>query len=1023
MADLKWIRKRFLGLAVGTGLTLLTVIAYLAGWLAPLERVNLDHNFRHWNKIDADPRIVMIDINDLALERIHRWPWPRKTQADLVRVLDECGASAILLDLVYSESTPHRFDDPRLEPSTRRRPNTLILTDPGLGAESRDCLPLNDAIDDDTELAEAIAAAENVYVAMFFRLEPPAFDLSRIRSAARTLLDQNPEVDLQTFARAIGPHDPARTALYYAHARLDHELRKDFGLTAEQLADRLDMDLAEVRVHISRIKEVAAHSLVNACLAKAPDASETEIFECVLPGVPTDPETPDHADLSRAYWAAQSARYAYAHALPRPEALEGVIPNGSQPTFPIVEIASRARQVGFVSFEKEVDGVVRHIPLLARTDGRVVMQIAFALAADVLDFALDDVRVEDQRTLVLRDRSGANTWRIPLNADGTMLLNWHVPRAGQAPGGKPTWEKSFTHVPVAFVMEVALSRQDMRRNEETVRQWHARAVDLMYAGAESAYLDYEANVRRFNALRKRAAREPENPALRGELEQVRAAIEQVEKNALAHLERTYHEIAGLEPQDEAEKQLFGRVRELQDRIGGGKLAQRIAEQNESLQRRIDERLAELRAKIAGRICFVGHTASAQADMVNTPVFDNMPGVMAHANLLNTLLQNRIPRVASPATNVLLILFSGLVITMLTSSRGPWVTFISVLVLMAATWAVSSLIIWPRFIVNVAALIPIASCAVIWALITLYRQLTEMRHRRSLARELSRNTSPAIAAQITEQIENFELVPRPANVTCYFSDLQGFTNISEHLGVERTTAILNSYLGAMGEVLIEYRAFNKFMGDGIFAFFNAPIWPVEDHARIGCEAALVTVARLEALKQQAGNGDADVLARLWMRVGLHTGPVFVGYFGSENQTDYTCIGDTVNLAARLESANKVFGTQVMVSGACREAAGAGYAYRYLGALQVAGKAQAVPVYELLGRTGEVAPERLAYAEQFAEAVGQFQEQHWDAAWRRFQSCAAERSSDQAVQLYLAEIERLRAAPPPPDWNRAIELRTK
>jgi adenylate cyclase len=161
----------------------------------------------------------------------------------------------------------------------------------------------------------------------------------------------------------------------------------------------------------------------------------------------------------------------------------------------------------------------------------------------------------------------------------------------------------------------------------------------------------------------------------------------------------------------------------------------------------------------------------------------------------------------------------------------------------------------------------------------------------------------------------------------------------------------------------------------------------------------------------------------MRVGLHTGPVFVGYFGSENQTDYTCIGDTVNLAARLESANKVFGTQVLVSDACRQAVGDRYAFRPLGALQVAGKAQAVTVYELLGRSGEVAPERLAYAERFAEAVEAFQQQHWQVARARFEACINGQSQDAAIALYLSAIERFTATPPPPDWNRAIELRTK
>lgn len=1022
MTGFGWMRKRLLGLLVGAALTLLTVVAYLAGWLGGLERVYLDHNFRHWNQLKADPRIVMIDINDLALERIERWPWPRDYQADLVDVLRESGAAAILLDLVYSEPTRPTFDDARAEPASRRRESSEFLRDPGADPTDDDCIPMANAVQGDVEMADALQAAGNVYAAMFFRLEPPAFDIGRIRTKARELLDAQPDVDVITFANAIGPHDSSRTLVYYTHARLDHLLRQNFELTAEELARRLDMNLEEVRVHMSRVKEVAARYLVDHYLAEHPDATKEEVFAALLPNVPVTLQSPDQKDLELAYYAALAARYSFAHELPASPALEGVIPNGGQATFPIYEIARVAKRVGFVSFDKEADGVLRHIPILARTDGHVVMQIAFALAADVLDIDTQDVRVEDERTLVLHDRTGATEWRIPLAADGTMMLNWHVPDA-PGPDGRPTWDQSFTHIPVAYVWEVAHNRRTIHQNEKRLAILRGQAVQLMLRGADAAWNDYAERVVRANQLRRRVARRQSDPAAREELNGLLTAIQPIEEQALANLERSYAEIAGLEPENGDEAELFGHVRELYARLAGPDGAEQTEQQNRDLQARIDQRLAELRSRIGDKICFVGHTASAQADMVNTPVYDNMPGVMAHANLLNTLLQNRIPRMASRGVNVALILIAGLLATVLTCSRGPWVTLFSVLAFTSATWMVSSLIVWRQYIVAVAALIPIVSTFVIWALITLYRQLTEMRHRRSLARELSRNTSPAIAAQITEQIENFELKPRPAEVTCYFSDLQGFTNISERLGVERTTAILNSYLGAMGEVLIEYRAFNKFMGDGIFAFFNAPIWPVEDHARIGCEAALVTLAKLAELKRSAGNGYAAELASLWMRIGLHTGPVFVGYFGSENQTDYTCIGDTVNLAARLESANKAFGTQVLVSGAAREAAGDGYAFRPLGALQVAGKALAVPVFELLGRTPEVAAERRAQAERFAEAVEAFQQQRWDVAQALFQACQAEQPADAAAGVYLSAIERFSESPPGPEWNRAIELRTK
>ena len=449
---------------------------------------------------------------------------------------------------------------------------------------------------------------------------------------------------------------------------------------------------------------------------------------------------------------------------------------------------------------------------------------------------------------------------------------------------------------------------------------------------------------------------------------------------------------------------------------------KVEQANNNLAQRNQELLKELHQRIGGKLCFVGYTAAAQADMVNTPVFEDMPGVMAHANLVNTLLNNRIPVRASKIINTLLILLSGLIITLVTKSRGPWVSLVSMVLVITSAMAISMLLMWiPNYYLS--GLTAMAGGFVAWALITLYRQLTEQKLRRSVARELARNTSPAIAAIIAEQLDDLDLPPQPAEVTCYFSDLQGFTSISERSGAEQTKTILNSYLGAMGEELIRFKAFNKFMGDGIFAFFNAPILPVQQHARVGCQAAIETVSRLEHLKNEYSGVCEDEMKNLWMRVGLNTGPVFVGYFGSDQQTDYTCIGDTVNLAARLESANKPFGTQVMLSESCKEEAGEGFEYRHLGSLQVKGKAQAVPVYELLGHCGEVPDDTLRYAELFSKAIRSFQTRQWDNARRQFQTCLDARSDEAAALLYLAEIDRLQNSPPPDSWNQAIELSTK
>jgi len=996
-----WIRKRFWGLLVGAVVTATVAITYVLGYWSWLTLPFLDFQFRYVNQAHADPRIVMIDINDVALERVGRWPWPRRMQADLVELLGECGARAVVLDLVYSEPMDGRIDHPELEAESTFDPPSEVHGE----------VLLSDAIWDDDELADAIRSTPRVYTAMFAELTAPDLDRYERRKNVRRIIDRQPDISPDALAGIIttAPGESVQEILQLA--RIDGLLRRDFGLTVAQIAEKLNLAPAFVEQRISQSKEIAARHLVATYLDKHPQASFADVFMHLLRGESLHVLTRDRQDLREAYRRERAFQATAQHALPEHPTYAGVIPNGLDATVPIRDIGRACNGVGLASFRKDVDGVLRHVPLIARVDGRIIMQLGFALAHDVLAIDPASMRVTEGHVLTMQDRAGQQQWHIPLNRRGEMLLNWHVNADDRR------WQGSFHHVPAARLMEVASNRRSIEQNRYRLRQRFAEAVELRYGQAESAYLDYERKVRRLIEMQRKEDFGPEYDALR-------STIDRIERESVAEVARLAKQIIreGLTPQNEAERKQFDQYLTLYEQLEQGELIRQLQTKNKRLRERNETLLAELRQRVGGKLCFVGHTASAHADMVNSPVFKDMPGVMAHANLVNTLLVGRIPTVAPRSVTVVLILITGAIVTVLTSSQGPWLSFFSVLGMIALLLGVSSLAIW-QWSHWLASVVPAAGVFVSWALITLFRQLTEERQRRLLARALARNTSPAIAAKITEQLDDLDLVPQPAEVTCYFSDLQGFTSISERLGADQTKSILNAYLGVMGEVLIEHRAFNKFMGDGIFAFFNAPLWPIEDHARTGCEAALATAQRLTKLQADTTSPYATELQQLRMRIGLHTGTAFVGYFGSENQTDYTCIGDTVNLAARLEPANKVFGTSILVSGTCRDRVCDHFEFRHLGGLQVKGRAQAEPVYELLGRCGEVDEQIIGYAGRFSEAVAMFQSRRWVDAARCFDECQRHRPADVATALYLTEIERLRDNPPAEDWNQAIELTTK
>ena len=523
MVQKAWFRKRFWGLAVGLAVTLLTVFGHVSGYLDGLDRIYLDFCFCCANRIPADPDIVMVDINDLALERISRWPWPRQLQADLVNVLSECAAESIILDLVYSEPMRPRVELPELDPNTKI-PAELIST--------------ANTVYDDRELAKAISDAGNVYVGMYFPLYPPQDEPVINRKRARELLNKNPNMSITEFSNQLGATHDKSAARTFLLARIDHLLHTDFGLNVTQLAEKLSESASEIEKVITGAKEMAAGDMAEESLNKNPNATFSEFFNATLPNHPADVISRDRKDLEVAYQQAQTARVVYAKALGSSEPFRKLIPNGTRPTIPINAITQAAKEVAFVSFDTDVDGVLRYVPLLANVDGNLVCQLGFAAACDALDIDTETITAGPGRLLTFSNHAGNTTWKIPLNERGEMLLNWNTGKNGDK------WYNSFHHVPVARIMEVALNRRTISENNAKVQILTAQAVELMYQDARSAYLDYEEKLRTLNQ------------GNRENLKKLREKVESIEKKAIAQLTHLAAEIDSLQPEDDYEAVLF-----------------------------------------------------------------------------------------------------------------------------------------------------------------------------------------------------------------------------------------------------------------------------------------------------------------------------------------------------------------------------------------------------------------------------------------------------------------------------------
>ena len=256
------------------------------------------------------------------------------------------------------------------------------------------------------------------------------------------------------------------------------------------------------------------------------------------------------------------------------------------------------------------------------------------------------------------------------------------------------------------------------------------------------------------------------------------------------------------------------------------------------------------------------------------------------------------------------------------------------------------------------------------------------------------------------------------MTVFFSDLEGFTRMCEGLTPDAAVRFLNRYFSMMAEVVRSRQGIvDKYIGDSVMAFWGPPFTDPADHARLGCLAALEQMQKMEAFRAGLPElfGVRHGLPEVNVRMGIASGEVTVGNIGSETSRGYTVIGDTVNLASRLEQANKFYGTRILVSEATRTLAGDSLAFREIDSLRVAGKLEPVRVYELLGLAADVSDNGKQRVQAYEAGLARYRAQDWDAAETAFRECLAIESKDQPGQVMLARIVVFRQAPPEAGWD--------
>ena len=420
-----------------------------------------------------------------------------------------------------------------------------------------------------------------------------------------------------------------------------------------------------------------------------------------------------------------------------------------------------------------------------------------------------------------------------------------------------------------------------------------------------------------------------------------------------------------------------------------------------------------------KIVLVGTTAPGLKDLRATPVGPVFPGVEVHANLIAGILDQSIkqkPPYLVGAEAVLLFV-TGLLLVFVLPRLAPARATVASLAVLAGVIGVNVWLFTQGLVLPLAS--GVALVLVLFLLNTAYGFFIEARGKRQITGLFGQYVPPQLVDEMARDPERFSMEGESRDMTVLFSDVRGFTTISEGLDPKALALLMNEFLTPLTEVIYRHRGtIDKYMGDCIMAFWGAPVGD-PDHARNGILAALEMQRAMRALQP-------EFRARGWpevqIGVGLNTGRMSVGNMGSRIRLAYTVMGDAVNLASRLEGITKEYGADIIVGEATRQAVD-GIVFLELDRVRVKGKDVAVAIYEPLGREGEVEETRMQACAAWHAALACYRQQRWDEAESGFARLAEAAFHARGAEAFRERIAYLRQHPPGAAWDGAFTFTTK
>ena len=879
---------------------------YLFPFWTGLENRLYDFALGLKSDVKEDSSIVLLDIDDVSIERVGLYPWPRNTIAKGLETLTQLGAEFAVFDIEYIDKSPMSVDFTYLNGTLK---SEFAASFEEIGANMQDIF----------------AALANNQITL-------------------------PEA----------------------------------GVYGSELVSLIDQSRDTLYRHT---KQVAIEN--DSYLGQAMRLFGSSFITVNMQG---DPPDEDSEDL----YAIAKERFVY----PKLKVNAPLSEGRQSALVPIPEISRMAAGAGFTNVYIDSDGVRRRIRLTDNIGDTVFMQLAFSPLLRKLgspEGVIDKNRVT--LTGAVYDGSTQNV-SIPLDSNGMMLIRWP----------KKNYQKSFTHVPFYILIDYAESGEKAASGLRLLRSNQGWNLGPGYAPIDTCLqLWTESEELRRTALESGAVEDKDAwlTAVRTYWDTVKSFFEMDYGTSVAALF------------DEAKQAGNPEDAELYDQVKAD-FETLYANAAASYTRHTELETA-LAGKLKDAFCIIGWSSTGTTDIGVNPFHSEYVNVGTHAAVANTILQRDFLRQAPVWVSALLaIAFSFGIIFII----RPFSTLIQIIagVVLSVVVLVANQLIFNITGVYTFIISPVLALFVSFLTYSMVSFIISEREKSFLRKAFGTYLSGDVINEIIEDPSMLKLGGQKKWITAMFTDVKGFSTISEALDAEQLVKLLNIYLSGMSDIILEQRGtIDKYEGDAIISFFGAPV-DYKEHARLACRAAVLMRRKeveLNELFMREGMSPNPLLTR----IGINTGDMVVGNMGTERKMDYTIMGNAVNLAARLEGVNKQYGSWLLISDMTKNEIGDEFITRRFDRVRVVGINTPVQLWELVELKEAVDSATLDFLRRFEEAHCVFDRRDWKEAARLFKALREERPDDGPSDAYLRKCEAFIQKPPADNWDGVFSLTQK